>query len=332
MYRVRDLIPDPSELDVRLGSCFDDKAEKIISETQVLRESVVKHKTLSTVSGLVFIVLALALIFFFEQIPFLLVGLNVICLIILLIIALSTSKRYTEEEKIFSKKLNESLLPVINQFFAQNVIYLFGDVDNLETKNTLTNSKLITEKIDIIEYDDVFSIFEPRPITFRELEVSKIISSGKNSRKETLFHGVLVEVTLDKTLSGMTFISTEGDKKGFAHQDFMSKILGNGDLKETKLEWNQFEKDLHVVTDNGIEARYILSPDFMEDLHDWWSEDKSNIRMVFKENKMIVLLPEIDTKLSNETLSSKPEDVKEYTKSIIKPIWRILTLVDDLKL
>jgi hypothetical protein len=108
-------------------------------------------------------------------------------------------------------------------------------------------------------------------------------------------------------------------------------VLGLGDIKETELEWNEFERDLHVATNNEAEARYVLTPDFMVDLHDWWSEEKENIRIVFRENKMLMLLPDRGVHINRSTASDKSEDLKDYALTMIKPLWRTLTLVEDIR-
>ena len=62
-------------------------------------------------------------------------------------------------------------------------------------------------------------------------------------------------------------------------------------LRETDLEWNDFEKSISVQTTDEIEAREILTPDFMEILYEWWHSHKKATRLSFKDNHVYLGLP-----------------------------------------
>jgi len=86
-----------------------------------------------------------------------------------------------------------------------------------------------------------------------------------------------------------------------------------------------------VVTSDPTEARYILTPDFMSDLYDWWQSKKTNIRIVFKDNRMYVLYPDRDVKFGYTLVTLTAEEFKKYLLSIARPLLHVLHLVEDVE-
>ena len=176
----------------------------------------------------------------------------------------------------------------------------------------------------------MWTLYTDNEVTVRELIVKQWQQSGKNRTLVEIFKGVLVVANLPKTHSASTYVSTENDKSGFAHKTFWSDLFSLNKVEETELEWNDFENDLHVASDDPSAAREILTPDFMLDLHDWWLEHKLNMRIAFRGDKMYMLLPESSVRISSTTLSKKPDNIKKYAWSIVRPIWRSLMLLEDI--
>ncbi len=238
-------------------------------------------------------------------------------------------RQYTSTQKTLAEQMNQLLLGVFSRVLGFSV-EITAEIAN--TRELFKASGLSSESFDTFVSDDVYSFGTPYKTLVREVMTTREEGSGKSSKTVTVFQGTFVEITLLKTLEGKTYISTEGDKIGMAHQSFWGKVLGSNAVAETTLEWNEFEKDLHVATDNGAEARYILTPNFMVDLHEWWQQKKENIRLVFKENKLFILLPDTHIKLGESTDETNDEALLEYVLSVVRPLWRIGTLVEDIKL
>ena len=107
-------------------------------------------------------------------------------------------------------------------------------------------------------------------------------------------------------------------------------IDNENQIKETKFEWNDFEELLHVATDNNREAREILTPQFMSDLHDWWkNQEKLNIRIAFVGNLMYMLFPDGQIRFEQTVSKVEPAELKEYMLTIAKPLLHVLHLVED---
>lgn len=144
------------------------------------------------------------------------------------------------------------------------------------------------------------------------------------------FRGWLVCCDINKNLLGRTYVSTEDDKVGFGHITFWNKILGSTEVRETILEWNQFEKKLHVATSDPREAREILDPVFISQLYDWWhSQSSQNIRIVFYADKMIMSFEDPTIKLSSSMRENRisPEALRKNVGSLSLPLRHILNLI-----
>lgn len=331
MSKLGQEIPSQSDLETKLNKVFDED-DDFIASTEPIRKKVVdsQKKTLPLLIGFIISVVVIFPLF----IHFYLVGkiMATLYLVALGVVVIKYIIEWSKAAQKLTDEINKALLPIISKTLGRECVYTDDKGNADATKALLNQSELLTERIDSIETDGSYRFTEPCSLTVRELKAERIERRDKNTTTVTVFSGVFVEVDLVKELSGVTYISTEGDKSGFGHLNFFGKILGLGNIKETKLEWNQFEKDLHVATSDPSEARYVLTPNFMSDLHDWWVEDKENIRIVFRGNKMFMLLPDKEIKFGMSTASDKPEKVKEYALSVIRPLWRTITLVEDIRL
>lgn len=206
-----------------------------------------------------------------------------------------------------------------------------------DTVALLDNSELITEPRNNVKIDNRFDIrFEGRDMQFVEFDIEHITHSGKSTSTKQIFFGYFVSLELKNSLAGKTFISTEGDKSGFGHRSFWNNLINNS-LEVTELEWNDFEDMLHVATTNPTEARYVLTPDFMADLYDWWSIQHGNgggtgnIRVSFIGSRLYMLLPHGNAGFNKTTTSLDSYEMQEYMMTIATPLMHVLHLAEDVK-
>ena len=192
----------------------------------------------------------------------------------------------------------------------------------------LRQSELITEPFNTTLVDNLFELnVAGAAVQGSELDIQHVTGSGKNRSVKNIFKGYFISCNLDRTLQGKTFVSTEGDTYGFAHRTFWG-----GDVVETTLEWNQFEELLHVATNNEVEARYVLTTNFMSDLYDWWHTKSTNIRISFIGNQLCLLFPDDKIRL-NDTLAKISEaEVEEYLLTIAKPLLHVVHLIEEVRL
>ncbi len=197
----------------------------------------------------------------------------------------------------------------------------------------LAGSELITEPYNRSEVDTEMSVLVTnKQVTITELEIKQVTGSGKNSQTRQIFHGYFVCMPLEKALFGKTFVTAEGDTHGFGGVGHWGSTTNQGP-KETVLEWNEFEDKLHVATTNETEARYVLTPDFMQCLFDWWKEHDTRIRVSFIGRYMYVLFPDDKVRMGygfNAELNK--ESLAEYVYSIARPLWQVIRLINKVRL
>lgn len=204
-------------------------------------------------------------------------------------------------------------------------------IEYAQVKELLDHSELITEDRNRMMVDDMFTVtVYNRTLFASELDVKNITGSGKHRRVKKIFSGYFVSYDLPKELSGKTFVTTEGDTNGFADQSHLS-FFTKPDAAVTELEWNAFEDKLHVVTDNPSEARYILTPDFMQDLYDWCVEKHQKIRLSFVASRMYALFPDNTIRFNKTITKITEEEVRTYMESIALPFLHVLHLIEDVE-
>lgn len=330
MNSVKATLKNVFDLEERLDELWDDLSVQLRAETAPERGEMRKYRN----PMITFWVLTVALFL----VQWVIEGhwLTLTTAIVMAIFAGYNTYKWYEAHDAYALKLNKYMYALVFRFFDMEGDYFGDDGEVIEanakahTKEMLKVSQLLTEDTDDITVGDVFKTkYRGSTLEVSELNVTRTEGSGKHRRVVTVFKGLFAGFTISKTLEGITFISTEGDERGFGHRDLWGRITGKSNVEETELEWNDFEDDLHVATSDGTEARYILTPDLMQDLHEWWGKSKRNIRIVFRKNKMYILFP--DTKIHvSSFVATNLVDQKDYAMTIIIPLWYILRLLEDI--
>jgi hypothetical protein len=324
MSNLKETVPDIETLKQRISEQTKLTIEEFLFSTKHEREAITNNRRYFFVT----LLLLIASFLVASTLPF-----YVAALIIISLAAATGSYGYLWDKNLraLAKKHNEALVPIISKCLGSLVAYTHDGTKGEEVTKLLKASELLMEDFNYVSVDDVYK-FENKGVAVHELEVTRQVRTGKNSSNVNIFKGLFIKADLRKPLLGHTFISTEGDKLGSSHKDFMTGLFRTSKVKETQLEWNEFERDLHVATDNEVEARYVLTPSFMVHLHDWWVLSRENIRIVFKDKEMYMLLPNAKIKFNTSTTSVKPEELNKYAESVIEPLWRTLTLVEDISI
>ncbi len=321
-------LPDETAVEAKVKEVIDSSLDKIISNTANTRAKLTKYRR-QTLWYLLGFILSIFVLFGQDFLPWTYIS---VPMFILLIGLNYYGRLWFNSQATLTIELNSILVNLLTEVFGQTFTWQMAPVHEAETKEIFHESGLMIDHIDSLKVDDLYACNQPYPTSFRELYATRQEGSGKSRRTVVVFRGLLVTMTLPKTLQAKTFISTESDSNGFAHSSFWAKTLGRTDIEETKLEWNEFDKYLHVASSDGAEARYILTTDFMEKLYAWWQEGKENIRIKFAGNQMQMLLPDSRIRVSFSTASADPKEIEEYFFSMVKPLWRTLLLAEQIRL
>jgi hypothetical protein len=346
--KVKEHFPDEATMRAHLTKEFPEYFSRVKHAVGNLEAAYQWAVWRGVVAGVVLIVVFVVFLFLMEaDLRSGLFGLISFCLILVCIVAVKFVIDAMNMSMRFSKQLDvEVFRQVLDLFGLEGKVLTEDAIDprrpsSLLRKHShwfpvsapsvsqrLTASELITEPHNRVVTDDALVSLMDGRLEVWELDVEHVTQQGKSRHVKELFQGYFVSFVLPKTLLGKTFVSTEGDKRGFGHRSFFTDMLGVGP-SSTELEWNDFENKLHVATTDGVEARYVLTPDFMQDLYQWWHDKQQHIRLSFIGNRFYLLFPDKRIRIGRTIRSLKEEEVRAYFESIALPLLHVLHLVQD---
>lgn len=333
MSTIKDLIPTEQALEDRLENSLAKGLDEFLVATEN-RRALVRQNLQYVLVALGFL-LALMLFLYLSKIDFTSMWEGKIVLMFALLwatVLLVTGRTWFSNSKLLAQEINMALVPILGNLFRRPFMYT-SNQDNTETvAKALTESSLLTVKNINTQADDTYQLFGDTGVQFHELVVTTEQKARRGSGEEVtsvLFKGLLVVATLPQQHAAETYVTTQNDRSGFANRSFWNDVFESGNVTETELEWNDFEKVFHIASSDAAAAREILSPQFMQDLYDWWNEHQLDIRISFKQDKLYLLIPEKTIKISASTTSRKLSVIKKYAATLARPMWRSLVLIED---
>ncbi len=220
----------------------------------------------------------------------------------------------------FIKKRFESKIKKEIMF---KVCKCFGDL-SWNVSDKFRNNSLITDS-DIIpsftssRYDDCF-VGKYEDVGYDIMESSFATGSGKNRR--TVFCGVIIKLDMNKNFKGKTVI----------RPDSVFHTTPSAALRHTTLEDVVFEKKFDVYTDDEVEARYLITPSFMERLNNMKvAFDADKVSCAFYEQYLFVALHTSKDLFSLCSLIKPVNDGKQFFQ-MFEEILSIIKLIDHFKL
>lgn len=157
-------------------------------------------------------------------------------------------------------------------------------------------------------------------------------SNGRTSRRYIpLFKGILFVADFNKKFNSHTIVRTDKAEKTFGKLGrSVQKMMGEfSELKLIELENVDFEKHFKVESNNPIEARYILTPTFMERLLGLREKYDENIQFAFMHSQVIIAIPHPRDFLS---LGFDLTQVTNEIEFLAEELLSVLELVEDLEL
>ena len=168
-------------------------------------------------------------------------------------------------------------------------------------------------------YDDIF-IGSYKDVNIEIIEPQYEIGSGKNRR--VVFDGVIVKLDMNKPFTSHTVIKPHS----------LMHITPSSDLFHTELEDVVFNKRFDVFTNDEVDARYLITPSFMERLKNIKTAFcASNLSCAFLGNLLIVALQTNKDLFSICSLVKPIDDSKQYFQ-MYEEIVSIIKLIDHFKL
>ena len=122
-----------------------------------------------------------------------------------------------------------------------------------------------------------------------EAKATRTEGSGKNRRTVTIFKGLIIRLDFNKNFQGHTVVVPDSESK------ILGGLFGEAESRRRKeiarLENVDFEKLYSVYCTDQQEARYILTPKFME-LIMQAKGTFGDIRLSFHDNSVFVCVPQ----------------------------------------
>ena len=218
-------------------------------------------------------------------------------------------------KKSFENKIKDKIMPSVCKCFGNinwKKCFLY------ESRNVFQVSNLIPY-FSSSNFDDYFS-GNYKDVGFEIIESEFSAGSGKNRR--TVFNGVIVKLDMNKRFHGNTVI----------RPDSMFHTSPSSNLVHTTLEDVIFEKKFDVYTDDEVEARYLITPSFMERLNNMKVAFNADaVSCAFYEKYLFVALHTRKDLFSLCSLIKPVNDGKQFFQ-MFEEILSIIKLIDYFKL
>lgn len=181
-----------------------------------------------------------------------------------------------------------------------------------------SESGVIPAYTDVTDDDVFLGTYKDVNILIAESEYER--GSGKN--RSTVFKGVIIKLDMNKAFSSHTVVCS----------DTLMHKSPVPNLKRTELEDVEFEKKYDVFTNDPIDARYVLTPAFMEKIKNIEVAFSCNkIKYAFYQNDLIIAMTTGTDLFSIGSLIRPVADAKQFT-DLLNQFISILALIDLLKL
>lgn len=131
-----------------------------------------------------------------------------------------------------------------------------------------------------------------RPFTLHEARLTEERGSGKNRRTVTVFEGSIMSIGFTRRFNSTTLIEADGERRKLligAEKDAVT--IGEVDLQRIDLTSPEFEDRFTVWSNDQVEARYIVHPEYIERLLAVESAfSGKNIRALFYQGDLLIVL------------------------------------------
>ena len=159
---------------------------------------------------------------------------------------------------------------------------------------------LFEERIDDIDGEDlIHGKLGLTDFEFSELKMTRqdhyTDSKGnRRTRTVTVFDGVLFVADFNKAFNGTTLLLTRGiwGTSGFMNRigNTLKNLISSDDIININLENDAFNRLFDTNTSDEIEARYILSANFMERIVEFKQQHNEEVELAFAGTRMYVAI------------------------------------------
>lgn len=230
---------------------------------------------------------------------------------------------------LYKASIKEQIFPHIFSFFGADYTYNAGaegiSVDSLRPSGIIPSYNKNDEKTE----DYVRGFHQGVGLELFEAKMWR----GSGKHRKQVFSGMFVKLLMNKSFQGHTVVKSDGGKLMNFLSDKASK------LDNVRLEDPRFEKMFEVYSSDQIEARYLLTPAFMERLlhletlliGDKKERKRSSIQAAFYEKHLLLMIPTNQDRFEVRSIN-EPVTFYQDINMILAEMADIFGLVEHLKL
>lgn len=193
---------------------------------------------------------------------------------------------YTKQNRAFRATFKEHVVRTLIRHVDADLRYEPGKcIDKRDYKA----SGLFQTSPDRYTGDDYLEgVHDKTSFCCSELHTEFKVNTGKSTHWQTIFKGLFFIGDFNKHFAGRTYVWTENDPQ----LNFMSRIFSSfaRELEKVKLESAAFERRFVVYSTDQVEARYILTPSFMERVVRLYNMQGGGVSLSFVHTKINVAL------------------------------------------
>ena len=225
----------------------------------------------------------------------------------------------------YKTSVKTEIFPEIFKFFGEDFQY---SEDSQLKMELLDVSRIIPSYDNSYLEDYVKGSYKDVTMELTEANLTKVEGYGKHRRTVTVFNGIFILLEMNKNFSGSTIVKKDEEK-------IWNLFTKSKDLENVKLEDPVFEKKFEVYSTDQVEARYLLTPSFMErllELSDIFSEyGRGVIQCSFYMNKLLLMIPSSKNRFEVGSIY-QPATFVDDINDILKEMAVIFQIIDILKL
>jgi len=223
---------------------------------------------------------------------------------------------YGTMQKNFETKLKQQIMPVLMNAFGN---FLWTNIERIDTRE-IKESKIFSRFDKRDSDDNFFGTYRDMPIEISETHLYYETRDSKgHTTTHTTFKGALVSIGVGKNFTGHTVIR----QRAF--------MLNRKVYDEVKLEDPEFGKKYFVDSNDQVEARFILTPAFMERFkHIAYSFGSSDPQCSFKDKKLLITLPTHKDLFALGDLNTPVTNTEPF-QTLLGELIAIFEMIDHLK-
>ncbi|MBK7441553.1 MAG: DUF3137 domain-containing protein [Bacteroidetes bacterium] len=213
----------------------------------------------------------------------------------------------------FKAEYKKVVIGKLIQFVAPDLVF----TPNLFIPQSQYNtSKIFLSSPDIYKGEDlVEGKIDKTQVKFCELHTQDRQTDSKGrTHYVTIFKGLFFIADFNKNFAGQTYVLSDFGERFLGGFGKMLQNLSVGRPDVVRLEDVEFEKQFVVYSTDEVEARYILSPSFMEQIMAFKNKTNAKIQFSFVGNNIYMAMP-MKENLFEPSLRKTVmnfEDIKSY--------------------